>query len=60
MGRATISNSQSSQCLNYQPRRTHGETHNPDIYIAEGGFVGASVGEEVLDPMKALYLSVRK
>ena len=52
-GRTTLSTSQSSQGLNHQPRGTHRGIHGSSCICSRRWPCGASMGEEVLGPVKA-------
>ena len=53
IGRTTMSNNQSFQVLNHQPRSRHGGIHGSYCIFSRGWPCQASMGEEALGPMKA-------
>jgi hypothetical protein len=48
-----LSNNQSSQGINHQPRSTHGGIHDSSLICSRGWTCRASVREEDLGPVKA-------
>jgi hypothetical protein len=49
---------QSSQGLNHQPKKTHGETQGSSCLCSRGWPSQSSIGGEALGPVKVLYPSI--